>query len=106
MYAQIDLTAVNPLKKIDRYYTVIVSYNLFGELSIQTVYGRNASKGQARIYTFSGYQNCVVKLNEIFKKRLNAKSRLGTNYHIVRKNTDKDFETTILKDLILAPSPE
>lgn len=101
MFAQIDLEAINPLRKVDRYYTVIISPNLFGEIAMQTIYGRNGTSGQKRTYTFSSHQECMLKLNEVLRKRLNARGRLGTNYSIVDHTFDAEFKRDILSPLSL-----
>ena len=101
MFAQIDLEAINTLRKVDRYYTVIISPNLFGEIALQTICGRNGTKGQNRTYTFSSGQESLLKLNEVLKKRLNASGRIGTNYCVVNHVFDSEFERLILKPLRL-----
>jgi len=101
VFAQIDLEAINPLKKVDRYYTVIISPNLFGEIALQTIYGRNGTRGQKRTYTFDSDQECILKLNEVLRKRLNAHGRLGTNYSVVDQNFDDAFTSRILDPLRL-----
>jgi predicted DNA-binding WGR domain protein len=101
VFAQIDLEAINPLKKVDRYYTVLISPNLFGEIALQTIYGRNGTRGQKRTYTFSSDQECILKLNEILRKRLNAQGRLGTNYYVVDHTFDSEFKRDILEPLSL-----
>jgi len=90
-----------PLRKVDRYYTVIISPNLFGEIVLQTIYGRNGTRGQKRTYTFSSHQECMLKLNEVLRKRLNARGRLGTNYSIVDHTFDAEFKRDILSPLSL-----
>jgi len=101
VFAQIDLEAINPLKKVDRYYTVLISPNLFGEIALETIYGRNGTRGQKRTYTFSTDQECLLKLNEVLKKRLNAHGRLGTNYCVVNQTFDDEFTDRILDPLRL-----
>ena len=96
MFEQIDLEAINPLKKVDLYYTALISPNLFGEIALQTIYGRNGTRGQKRTYTFDSDQECILKLNEVLRKRLNAHGRLGTNYSVVDHTFDSEFKRDIL----------
>jgi len=96
VFEQIDLEAINPLKKVDLYYTALISPNLFGEIALQTIYGRNGTRGQKRTYTFDSDQECILKLNEVLRKRLNAHGRLGTNYSVVDHTFDSEFKRDIL----------
>ena len=88
MFARIELEAKNKSNNLNRYYNIVIFKNLFGELSLQTVYGRIGQKGQTKTYIFPEKDECLKKLKQILKKRLQAKKRIGVDYEIIHKKLE------------------
>ncbi|MGC8483734.1 MAG: WGR domain-containing protein [Thermodesulfobium sp.] len=73
--------AINPHSNVNRWYSVRVGKDLFGDWYILSSWGRIGSKGgQKKEYVFDSLKEVIKKAISICKKRLNASSRIGCNY--------------------------
>lgn len=77
------LKAVNHTKNVNRWYSLRVGQDLFGEWILITQWGRQGFKGQYKEYVFSDEGLIQKEVKRILKKRLNAKTRIGCNYEII-----------------------
>jgi len=74
------LKALNPPQNVNRWYSLRIGQDLFGEWILLTQWGRNGFKGQSKEYVFSNEDLAQKKFQYILKKRLNAQKRIGCNY--------------------------
>lgn len=79
----IYLRATNPSKNVNRWYSLRLAQDLFGNWLLITQWGRQGFKGQYKQYAFSEEPAAKKAFGRILKKRLHAKSRIGCNYEVV-----------------------
>lgn len=77
------LRASNSLKNVNRWYSIRLGQDLFGEWLLITQWGRYGFKGQYKEYVFFQEEVAHKEFQRILKKRLNAHGRIGCNYKIV-----------------------
>lgn len=76
------LRASNPIKNVNRWYSLRMGQDLFGEWLLITQWGRNGFKGQYKEYVFNNQDLAQKTFQRVLKKRLNSKNRIGCNYVI------------------------
>lgn len=99
MYALFKLKAKNKIKDIDRFYDICIQEDLFSNFSFTICHGRNGFQGRKRHHIFEDSLSLVSFLNKNFKRRLNAMSRLGTNYEFASIDFDSEFKDKIFEKL-------
>ncbi len=95
MHAIVELQAHNQLNNIHRDYVIIVSPTLFADYSLICRYGRTGYKLRDLPFLFENISELKTKFRQIIKRRLNAQARIGTNYKIISKKFDAEFEQNI-----------
>ena len=77
------LRAVNPSKNINRWYSLKMGQDLFGEWLLITQWGWFGFNGQSKEYVFSEEKLAQKKFQIVLDKRLKARARIGCSYEIV-----------------------
>jgi hypothetical protein len=79
------LRAKGETRGVERRYSLLVQRDLFGGWVVITEWGREGSREQRKQYVFSNEREARRKFEEILRRRLNGKKRVGCNYQIVEK---------------------
>ena len=80
------LKAHNPSKNVNRWYSLRMGQDLFGDWLLITQWGRNGFNGQYKEYVYPEEDLAQKKYQHILQKRLNAQKRIGCNYLIIHDN--------------------
>lgn len=84
----IYLRAINSSKNVNRWYSLRLVQDLFGEWLVMTQWGRQGFKGQYKQYTFLEELAAKKAFGRILQKRLHAQRRIGCNYEIFNGDDD------------------
>lgn len=76
----IFLAAIDPARNIRRRYAVRVDRNLFGDLEVETSWGRIGTRGQSKVIRFANLVSATVYVKQVMKRRSTAHRRLGVPY--------------------------
>lgn len=77
-----QLKAINEERNIFRQYEIYVGKDLLGSWLLTIAYGRIGQVTQIKNYPFETLENLQEKLQELLKKRLSSRRRIGANYTI------------------------
>lgn len=79
------LKASNPLLNVNRWYSLTIMKDLFGDWLLITQWGRQGFKGQFKQYAFKEESALHKAFQSTLKKRLTSHKRIGCNYEIVKE---------------------
>lgn len=88
----IQLHAQNIEKKLNRFYGLRVTKNLFGAWSITIQYTQLGKRGPSKMFFCDTIEEAKLRVNLILKRRLSYNTRLGFQYKITHINTDPNFK--------------
>lgn len=74
------LTAIDEARNIRRRYAIRVDRNLFGEVEVETSWGRIGARGQIKVARFTDFGSASVYFKQVMKRRATAHQRLGVPY--------------------------
>lgn len=77
------LKALNPEKNVNRWYSLRMGQDLFGEWLLITQWGRNGFKGQYKEHIYTEEAFAQKEYQRILKKRLNSHKRIGCAYAVI-----------------------
>ncbi len=78
--APVMLTAVDAERNIRRRYSVRASRNLFGEIEVETAWGRIGTAGQSKVERFLDAESATGYVRRVLARRASAPKRLGVAY--------------------------
>lgn len=76
----IDLVAVDPTRNIHRRWSLVATRDLFGEILIETSWGRIGSRGQQLTKRFPDEAAALRYARVLLARRHSAQRRLGVGY--------------------------
>lgn len=76
----IDLIAVDPTRNIHRRWSLVARYGLFGELLVETSWGRVGKRGQQLTKCFPDEAAALRYARALLARRRTARQRLGVGY--------------------------
>lgn len=82
-YLRLEATCED--KNIFRFYELYLTKDLFNRWTIMTAFGRIATHGKQRSYSFETQKDLNKKLKAILSKRLRSEKRIGVGYQITEK---------------------
>lgn len=78
--APIMLTAVDASRNIRRRYSVRADRNLFGEIEVETAWGRIGTAGQSKVERFRDIESATAYVRKVVARRATAPKRIGVAY--------------------------
>lgn len=78
--APIDLVAIDPARNIRRRYAIRADRNLFGEIEVETRWGRIGARGQRAVSRFEQVDEAVAFVGHVLARRATAPRRIGVAY--------------------------
>jgi predicted DNA-binding WGR domain protein len=79
-FRPIELVAVEPSRNIRRRWRVVAVRDLFGDIIIETSWGRMGARGQMLARTFTQEREALRYVRALLARRRSASRRLGTAY--------------------------
>lgn len=76
----IDLIAVDPTRNIHRRWSLIATRDLFGEILVETSWGRIGARGQQLTKCFPDEPTALRYTRALLARRRSAQRRLGVGY--------------------------
>lgn len=76
----IDLIAVDPARNIHRRWSLIATRDLFGDILVETSWGRIGGRGRQLTKCFSNEAAALRYTRALLVRRLTAHRRLGVGY--------------------------
>lgn len=83
--APIVLVAIDPDRNIRRRYSVRADLNLFGEIEVETAWGRIGTLGQSKVERFSTIEASAQYVRRVLGRRKTAPRRLGVAYRCLKE---------------------
>lgn len=79
-FEPIDLIAVNPTRNIHRRWSLVAMRDLFGEILVETSWGRIGARGQRLTKCFPDEAAALRYARALLASRRSAQRRLGVGY--------------------------
>ena len=76
----IDLIAVNPTRNIHRRWSLVATRDLFGEILVETSWGRIGARGQQLTKCFPDEATALRYARALLARRRTAQRRLSVGY--------------------------
>lgn len=76
----IDLIAVDPTRNIRRRWSLVATHDLFGEILVETSWGRIGCRGQQLARCFPDEATALRYTRALLARRRTAQRRLGVGY--------------------------
>lgn len=76
----IDLTAVDPTRNIHRRWSLVAMRDLFGEILVETSWGRIGARGRQLTKCFPDETTALRYARALLARRRTAQRRLGVGY--------------------------
>ena len=76
----IDLIAVDPARNIHRRWSLVATRDLFGEILVETSWGRIGTRGQQLTKCFADEAAALRYTRALLARRRSAERRLGVGY--------------------------
>ena len=76
----IDLIAVDPTRNIRRRWSLVATRDLFGEILVETSWGRIGARGQQLTRCFPDEAAALRYARALLARRRSARRRLGVGY--------------------------
>lgn len=76
----IDLIAVDPTRNIRRRWSLVASRDLFGDILVETSWGRIGARGQQLTKCFPNETMALRYARALLARRRTAERRLGVGY--------------------------
>lgn len=79
-FEPLELVAINPARNIRRRWQVVAAHDLFGQLMVETQWGRIGRCGQQRVQSFADEGEALRYVRTLLARRATADRRLGVRY--------------------------
>lgn len=76
----VEMVAIDPIRNIRRRYAIRTDLNLFGEIEVETAWGRLGTRGQRKVARFSHVHDALAYVEQVLKRRATAPRRIGIPY--------------------------
>lgn len=87
-FEPLALVAIDPARNIRRCWQVTAHRDLFGQILIETHWGRIGAKGQGKVRSFRDPASAQAYVRALLVRRAGACRRIGVAY-VPRSNSDK-----------------
>lgn len=77
----IHLVAINPARNIRRRWSVAVARDLFGQVVVETHWGRIGARGRTLTRSFADEADAARHVAALLARRAGAARRIGVPYH-------------------------
>jgi len=79
-FEPLELVAIDPNRNIRRRWQVTAARDLFGQVMVETRWGRIGSRGQQRVHSFADEGEALRFVRALLARRGTARRRLGVEY--------------------------
>jgi predicted DNA-binding WGR domain protein len=79
-FEPLELVAIDPARNIRRRWQVMAAHDLFGQVLVETRWGRIGSRGQQRVHSFADESEALRYVRALLARRGTAQRRLGVGY--------------------------
>ena len=85
---RIYMRAHDPERNVDRDWECLVTPDLFGNVIVQTNWGRVGEKGCRTVRIFPDETSALRHYRKLLRRRATARLRIGTSYRIIASSGD------------------
>jgi predicted DNA-binding WGR domain protein len=79
-FTPVELVAIDPARNLSRYWRICASHDLFGEVVVQTSWGRIGRRGRTLVRSFAGEAQAARYVAGLMRIRRTAERRIGAAY--------------------------
>ena len=94
-HSYLRLEAVCEPKNIYRFYEIYLTRDLFNRCCVMTSFGRLATHGTQKSYSFETQEDLDKKLQQILLKRLKSEKRIGVGYGFMLNDSEKEHHLSM-----------
>jgi predicted DNA-binding WGR domain protein len=79
-FQPVELAAVDAARNLRRRWSVVAYRDLFGQVLVETCWGRIGSRGRTLVHSFSDDQQALRYVRTLLARRGTAQRRIGASY--------------------------
>lgn len=93
--APVELVAIDPARNIRRRYAIRIDRNLFGEIEVETSWGRIGARGTRTVARFAAEDEAVRYVGQVLRRRATAPRRIGAAYVALAPSLSRERSTAL-----------